>query len=332
MSSSLTRRLTLGTTVVAGALWSLGPLVQQTPWLSPRSLTSLGLHLALGAVGGFLATRHALNPLRRLNDRVNLRHPEDDSPLTDAFDTTECRPLVAGMNRTLARTRTLLGDQRRFMADAAHALKTPLAVVSAQAHVLMKAATAEDRAVAGRELTEGVERAADMVRQLIHVARADRAEAPPSEARVDLCALVETRVGDVVPLALSRDQDLGLEIDGRPFVQADRVVLASMVDNLVGNALRYTPKGRAITVRLEALPGLARISVEDEGPGIPLDQRELAVKRFVRLEPTLATGSGLGLAIVHEGAQRLGGTLRLEDRPDGKQGLRAVLELPATGA
>lgn len=319
MSSGLARRVVAGTTLLSAACWALGP----------RNLPQLGLHLAVGLLGGMVVSWVALVPLRKLAARAEARSPEDDAPLTDPFETLECRPLVASMNRTLARSRTLLGEQRRFMADAAHALKTPLAVVSAQAHVLLRAQTPEDRTEAGRELTEGVERAADMVRQLIHVARADRAESAPAQASVDLAALVETRVGEVVPLALSRDQDLGLEVEGRPLVQVDRVVLASMVDNLVGNALRYTPRGRVITVRVEALPGLARLSVEDEGPGIPEDQRELAVKRFVRLEPTLATGSGLGLAIVHEGAQRLGGQLRLEDRPDGRQGLRAVVELPA---
>ena len=275
----------------------------------------------------WVVARRALTPLHQLARTVAARNPRDLSPLSAEPDLVEARPLITAMNGLFHRVEELLESQNRFVADAAHELRTPLAVISAQAHMLERAPGPSERQLASRELQQGVERAAQLVSQLLSFARLDAADQAPAQAALDLATLAQDRVAIRVPQALARNQDLGYEGPSRLPWHGDASILTSAVDNLLGNAIRYTPPGGRITLRLAATPDGIRLEVEDTGPGIPPEFRESLFERFTRLPGTQETGSGLGLAIVHRAVALHEGRVTLNGRAGGP-GLLAVIQLP----
>jgi two-component system sensor histidine kinase TctE len=241
-----------------------------------------------------------LAPLKAMQMRIRARRPDDLSPL-DARDTPEeLVPLVESFNDLLQRLNQNLATQRRFLADAAHQMKTPLAGIRTQAELAARQTDPEERARSLSQLSRSSARAAHMVDQLLALARTENIDAAAPFERTNLAAIARDAVADRAPLALERGIDIGFEAQGDAWVTGRRVLLAEMLDNLIDNALRYTPEGGIVNVRIQGLEDEVEVDVEDNGRGIAPADREFIFERFYRVLDGQTEGSGLGLAIVRE--------------------------------
>jgi two-component system sensor histidine kinase TctE len=275
--------------------------------------------------------RAGLAPLARLRDQVQDRAPNDLAPLSLHAAPQEVRALAAAINSLLAEVHESVSAQRRFISNAAHQLRTPLAGLKSQTEIALTAT--QDAALAARlqRVHESAVRSAHLVNQLLTLTRAEpEAAASLPRAPVDLRALAAAVTADNVPRALQAGVDLGMDEDDDEAappvtVPGAELLLREAIVNLVDNAIRYAGAGSVVTVDVQAEGGRARLSVRDNGPGLSTDQRQAVFGRFVRVAHD-GPGCGLGLAIVHEIAERHGGTARLE--PVRPHGLCAVLELP----
>jgi len=281
------------------------------------------------AISTWLLSRRALKPLHQLAESVEARKGGDLSPLNPPMDLKETRPLVASLNRLLARVSELIETQQRFVADAAHELRTPLAVVSTQAHALMEEADVTQRNVIAGDLKRGIERATGLVRQLLAVARLEAVKPESVHGLVDLGTLARDRTSLILPLALAKSQDLGVEGPEHLICQGNGGVLGAALDNLMENAIRYTPNGGTITLRLGDGDSGPFLEVEDDGPGMSEAFKARAFERFTRELGSHTTGTGLGLAIVHRAVELHQGRVALASPSQGT-GLRVRIELPAS--
>ena len=252
-------------------------------------------------------------PLNALQARLRARRPDDLSPINEREAPQEIAPLVAAMNDLLARQAANVQAQRRFVADAAHQMKTPLAGLRTQAELALRNASPEDMQASLRQLIASAERTTRLVNQLLALARAE----DPGRSRagflpVDLQAIARDQTLGWVAEAMKRRIDLGLESDDEPlYIEGNALLLAELLNNLIDNALRYTPSGGTVTVRLVVDDIDAVLEVEDSGPGIPEAERARVFDRFYRILGTTSDGSGLGLAIVREIALWHGGTVTI---------------------
>ena len=284
----------------------------------------------------WIAVRRGLRPLRTLSDAIAARGPDDLSPLGVAPRYAELQPLTGALDRLLDQLRHKLARERGFVQDAAHELRTPLAVMAAQAHVLVMTPDAGEREQAGRRMLHAMARASHMIEQLLHMANIDGARQAASEP-FDVAALVRTELALLVPAALARDIDLALDAPDTLVRALDLHALQSILHNLVNNAIAYIPRHGRIHVQLRGSDGAGEdgrglvLSVADDGPGIPPAQRDLVFERFHRGAGHETPGAGLGLAIVREAATRLGGRVALGAGIDGR-GCGFVVTVPATGA
>jgi two-component system sensor histidine kinase TctE len=254
-------------------------------------------------------------PLNALQQRLRARRPDDLSPIDERAAPTEIAPLVAAMNDLLDRLSSNVQAQRRFVADAAHQLKTPLAGLRTQAELALRDASPEEMQSSLRQLVTGSERATRLVNQLLLLARAENPSAI-GMTRTDINAIAYEQAMHWVPQALSLSTDLGFEGSDHPVeINGNPLLLAELLNNLVDNALRYTPRGGHITVRTQILGAHAVLEVEDSGPGIPPEERERVFDRFYRVLGTQSDGSGLGLAIVREIAQKHQASVEISDHP-----------------
>jgi signal transduction histidine kinase len=292
-----------------------------------RFPTALLVVFGFVALFTWLGARVALRPLFGLARVVAARAPDELQPLEGHGGLVETRPLVQALNGLLARVRALLDGQRQFLADAAHELRTPLAVIGTQAHILANAGDGVARSAAAQELQQGIERGGRLVSQLLAVARLDAAEPGLRPGPLDLAALIQGRVASLVAPALAKRLDLGYEGPERLPWRGDEAILASAVENVLGNAVKFTPPGGRITARLERRDGVAVLEVADTGPGIPPPLREAAFQRFTRLPGHQEPGSGLGLAIVRRAVELHGGAVALAS-PERGPGLVVRFTLP----
>ncbi|MEQ5803533.1 ATP-binding protein [Halomonas sp. H10-9-1] len=275
------------------------------------------------------ATGHGLRPLSRLAAAIRQRDSHNLQPLAMHPLPRELDTIVGALNRLLERIRRLRVREKRFIADAAHELRTPLAVLDLHAQNALATEDPADRREALEELRNGVARATRLVTQLLTLARLEpEDEKQEASARVasDLLAEVREALAELLPLAVERAQELDLVADeGSDWrLAAEPGAIATLVQNLAGNALRYTPDGGRVTVALAADDAWLTLRVDDQGPGISVAEREHVIERFHRVGP--GAGAGLGLSIVERLLARHGGTLHLEEAPGG--GLRAVATLP----
>ena len=264
--------------------------------------------------------------LEKTAQAVAKRTPESLEPIERKAVPEEVQPLVGALNGLMARLGEALGQQRQFIADAAHELRTPLTALRLQLQLAERARDDEERARAHAMLREGILRATHVVEQLLALARADPQVAASARARFDLAevarGVVESQraAADAKSIALSMVADAPVEVD------AERVPMRALIENLVDNAIRYTVSG-SVVVRCLAREGKAVLEVEDSGPGIPAGERERVFDRFYRSEGAAEGGSGLGLAIVRRIAEHHGGRVELLDAPTG--GLLVRVSIPS---
>jgi two-component system OmpR family sensor kinase len=294
----------------------------QIPWLLiPMALLVVVLGLLIHE-----AVSRALRPLEKLRREIGQREVAELHPLSIEELPDEVAPLANALNQLLGRLDALLAGQRRFLADAAHELNTPLAAIKLQAQ-LARRAQASERQAALDDLDAGIERAIHLTAQLLQLARLEPDARQPLRVPVQLDALVRQSVVAFSAQAEQRHTDLGLLHTENVRLPGDPDALRVLIDNLIDNALRYTPVGGRVDVSLRIENQQAVLEVSDNGPGIAPSDRQRVLERFVRLNQNDATGSGLGLAIVREIAQLHGATLDLEDAHGGGLTVRVRLSL-----
>lgn len=277
----------------------------------------------------WLALVQAIKPLSRLESRIRARKPDDLSPLDTQAVPIEVAPLVESVNDLLLRLQDSMATQKRFLADAAHQLKTPLAGLRMQADLAQREGTStEELKQSLRQIGYASIRATHTVNQLLALARAEGGGAPLSRQPCDLAGLTMDVVRDCVPRAMDKHIDLGYEgaEPGTPGVtlQGNPILLKEMVRNLLDNALNYTPSSASqpaiITARVLVDPfgHVALLQVEDSGPGIPSAERERVFEPFYRALGVEADGSGLGLSIVKEIARQHQASVSVADTREGQ--------------
>ena len=267
----------------------------------------------------WLGLTRGLAPLRRLQTRIRRRRPDDLSPIPLNNLPDELRPVVAAFNDMMARLEDNLGAQHRFIAAAAHQLKTPLTGLKTQTELALQESDGMQMRDYVERIAAGVERASHLTYQLLQLARAEAShEQGGGKEFVDLAALAREVTTHCVPRAMVKKIDLGFE-DASSSMEIFGValLLREMIDNLVDNAIKYTPPGGCVTVRLRSA-AQAILEVEDTGIGIASADRQRIFDRFYRALGTGAEGSGLGLAIVREIAEQHNARIDVLDNPAGQ--------------
>lgn len=254
-----------------------------------------------------------LAPITNLAAALGQRRPNALEPLPTAGLPQEIELMVRALNDLIARLREVLDQQQAFMADAAHELRTPLTAVSLQAELLARAESPSEAAEALAELQQGIARSTKLVERLLTLARLDAASEREAVAAVDLSALLHRAVAERQVLARAQGLELRAEVEPAVTIDGHATQLQSLVDNLLDNALRYTPRGGRVTAALTPRRREVRLVVQDTGPGIPVHERARVFDRFYRVPGTEAPGSGLGLAIVRRVVQLHGGRIDIAD-------------------
>jgi len=239
----------------------------------------------------------------------------------------EIAPLVGAFNHLLARVRSAFATQRRFVQDAAHELRTPMAAIGLQIENLRAHVPAGEATDRFNQLEAGVTRAQHLIEQLLSLSRQDAPQRAMAREAVDIEVLLRESVSQLMVLADARRVDVGFEGSVTPVVFAPAAELRSVFDNLIDNALRYAPEGGVVDVRLHEIEGHAVVDVLDNGPGIPEAAMDRVFDRFFRVPGAAAGGSGLGLAIAQTAAERNGMRIELRNRGNGP-GLMARVHLP----
>lgn len=283
--------------------------------------------LPLAALLVWLALARGIKPLHRLEERIRARKPEDLSPINHKDVPLEVVPLVDSVNDLLERLDDSIATQKRFLADAAHQLKTPLAGLRMQADLAQREGTSHEEIKRSlMQIGRSSIRATHTVNQLLALARAE--SAVPAMQTCNLVALATEVVLDCLPRAMDKHIDLGYEgaEESAPgvWLNGNPTLLMELIRNLVDNAINYTPSSSAapgvVTVRVLAdhFAQVLLLQVEDSGPGVPQTERELVFQPFYRVLGTEADGSGLGLPIVQEIARQHGAQVLLEDANPGQ--------------
>ncbi len=285
-----------------------------------------GLLIALATLTiVWFGVKRGLWPLARLSDEIKARSPRDLRPIDEKAAPEETRPLVTALNGLLEEVGQAAKSQERFLANAAHQLRTPLAGL--QAHTELALAQPMPQACRAHleQVHQATIRTARLANQLLALARAEPGGIG-SGSGLNLKSVVEAEADAWVHQALARDVDLGFELERAP-VRGDALLLREALANLVHNAIEYSPRGGRVTVRTGERDGKAYAEVEDDGPGIPAHERERVLERFYRVPGTPGTGSGLGLAIVREIALGHGGKIALGEGA-ASRGCRVALTFP----
>ena len=273
----------------------------------------------------WFGVKRGLWPLARLSEEIKARSPRDLRPFDPAAAPEETRPLVSALNGLLGEVARAAQNQERFLANAAHQLRTPLAGLRAHAELALEQPVPEACRAHLEQVHQATIRTARLANQLLALARAERGARERAPEKVNLKSVVETEADAWVHQALARDIDLGFELHAAP-VQGDAFLLREAMANLVHNAIEYSQRGGRVTVRTGRNGSHSFVEVEDDGPGIPPQERERVLERFYRVPGTPGTGSGLGLAIVREIAAGHGGAVSLAN--NGAKGCRVALEFP----
>lgn len=323
---------TLRSYTAHGQRWTVALLddnVRRTRWAARDvALELLGyMALALPAIliPVWLALRAALAPLQRLSDQVAARAPGDMSPIVLPRGYRELLPLQTALNRLFERVAASFTREKAFVHDAAHELRTPLAVISTQAHVL-QTSEGPSRNEAARRLQGAVARASHLAHQLLRLAQADATALAPRQT-IDVMNLMRDALAGMAELAAEHEAELSLNGPDSTELATNARALRSLLCNLVDNALRYGGRGVQVDVTVELEEAAWRLRVDDNGPGIPPAQHDQVFERFWRGKAEDERGAGLGLSIVRGAARSLGGEVTLQAGPGGR-GCRFTVNLP----
>jgi len=273
-----------------------------------------------------------LRPMQQLRALIDNRGSSDLSPLDPEAAPQDLRPLILSINGLMARLAQSIVAQRRFIADAAHQLRTPLAGIKSQTERALSERDPAAVRIALAQLAKGTEHATELANRLLSLARAGTPlTSPPAD--VELIGVVRDTIAEHLPLALERGHDLGFEgpsTGSRCVVRGDALLLRELLSNLVDNALRHAPGGGAVTVSVirDFFSGAITLAVTDAGPGIPPGERERVFEPFYRGMDVTGPGTGLGLAIVRTIAAAHNATIALAPGDDGT-GLRIAIAFPA---
>ena len=298
-----------------------------------RTLLPIGALIPCLMVVTALVIAHSLRPMVRLAGDLDSRRADDMTPLPLESTPSELHPFITSINRLLARMRLLMDQQRRFVADAAHELRTPITALSLQAENLESVALPKQARERVAALKQGMHRTKHLLEQLLALARNEANPAGPAE--MPLAALdrvAKEVVADLLPEATDRSIDLGFALVEPLMVRSEPVMLAAMIRNLLDNALRFTPRGGTIDIGIYRQDDAAILQIEDTGPGIASTDLDQIFEPFFRGSRPDGEGTGLGLSIVKRIVDNLGGKIALENIAGiGRSGLRAAVRLPIAG-
>ena len=311
VGETVTKRDVLAFEIIAGMLLPLLALV------------------ALGALGVWVGVDDGLRPLTRLAETLRDRSPLDLGPLPESTAPREVRPLVHALNELLGRVDAMVTSQRRFVADAAHQLRTPIAGIKTQSEMALRAQDRRTLEPLLHNVVAGTTRLATLVAQLLSLARVESdATRRAVDTPLDLDAVARAVTSDWIARALERRIDLGYEGPETPtIVLGDPTLMRELIGNLIDNTLKYCPPGSESTVSIRAVNGEAILAIEDNGPGIPEALRDRVFERFYRGPDVTEPGTGLGLSIVREFAREQGGRVVLGSGRDGR-GTRVEVHFP----
>jgi len=272
--------------------------------------------------------RKLFQPIAALSKEIDQRAEQELHPVEDRHLPVEVRPFAVAINRLLARVSQTMDSQRRFVADAAHELRSPLTALSLQAERL---AGAEMSNLARERLTvlrQGIERGRNLLDQLLTLAKAQSATDLP-KSPVSIQAIYRRVLEDLMPLAEAKHIDIGVEGTQDAEVWASEMDMIAVVKNLVDNAIRYTPEGGRVDLSVGVSAGKAVLGIQDSGPGISLEERSRVFDPFYRTSGSEQIGSGLGLSIVQTIANRIGAEIRLGFANESQQtGLNVFVIVP----
>jgi len=272
----------------------------------------------------WFGVKRGLQPLARLSEEIKARSSGDLRPIDAAGAPEEARPLVGALNGLLDEVSAASRKQQRFLADAAHQLRTPLAGLQAHTEIALAQQMPEACRAQLEQVHKATIRTARLANQLLALARAEPGARSSSE-KIDLKDLAGAEAENWVRQSLVRDIDLGFELEPAA-VEGDAFLLREALSNLVHNAVEYSPRGGRVTVRTGRRNGHAFLEVEDDGPGIAPPERGRVLERFYRVPGTPGTGSGLGLAIVREIAASHAASISIKDGAAG--GCRVGITFP----
>ena len=268
------------------------------------TLWPIGLALPLLGLVAALAVRRGVAPLRRLGRTLAAREPRAIEPVLMNDIPSEMVPMLDALNQLFARIGTMVESERRFTADAAHELRTPIAAIRAQAQVALTVVDDGLRRRALARTLEGCDRAAHLIDQLLVLSKLDAdAEARPARTNVDLSEIVRSVAAELAPQALHQGQTLELDAPAPCCSVGDATLIAVLVRNLIDNALRYSPEGARVNVAVRVDLDRPVLTVEDGGPGLAEADRQHLGERFFRVPGSGASGSGLGWSIVRRIAE-----------------------------
>lgn len=275
--------------------------------------------IGLAAIGIWIGVGRGLRPLTALAAEIGGRSGQDLRPVNESATPVEVQPLMHSLNGLLARLDAALATQRRFVADAAHQLRTPLTGLKTQAELALRSTDPGTVRQSLQHIVESTDRTARLVSQLLSLARAEpEGRTTFRRDRLDLMRLMREVTADWIPRALENRIDLGFAGDAPAWIEGDATLLREMAGNVIENALRYCPPGSEITVAVSSAPTVTELTVTDNGPGIPASERERVFERFHRVLGSSADGSGLGLAIVKQIAEGHGAAVELAAGPEGR--------------
>jgi two-component system, OmpR family, sensor kinase len=275
-----------------------------------------------------LVVAGSLRPMVHLAGDLDLRPADDMTPLPLAGMPTELHPFIVSINGLLERMKLMMDQQRRFVADAAHELRTPITALGLQAENLDTVDLPEPARERLAALKQGMRRTNHLLEQLLALARHE--VGPPGEAAVvELDRLAKDSVADVLSDTARKDVDVGFELIEPIAIRGEPIMVATMMRNLLDNAVRFTPRGGRIDIGIYREAGAAVVQIEDNGPGIPPGEMNRIFEPFFRGSQPIEDGTGLGLSIVKRIVDRLGGSIVLENISGSPgKGLRATIRLP----
>ena len=285
--------------------------------MARNMLLPLAVALPVLALLIWLTIERVMRPLRMLDRQVEDRAPDNLAALEPGDAPAEVAPLVDNLNRLFERVRASLENERRFTADAAHELRTPLAALRAQAQVARGASEARERGHALDNVIAGCDRATHLVEQLLTLARLEPERFHADRTATELRAIAERAIADLAPFALGKSIDIELE-EGPPVeVRADARLLGILLRNLLDNAVRYSPARTSVRVQVGRHGDAPFVVVADQGPGVPPHERAELGRRFHRLVGGEISGTGLGLSIAKRIAELHGATVAFDEAAGG---------------